>query len=138
MSLVLLGHQLRTTSVPVRIAAQLGTLPSGMTLHGCGYTEPSLVFYTDHQWQFTDDVNAAKQLLQQTGPVAVVVLKRDWTLDRWFKILLGTAPRGTAAKDHTAIVQVLESGSTDVQSQLIEGFNMARFSWAEVQLFIKR
>jgi len=109
-----------------------------MTLHGCGYTEPSLVFYTDHQWLFTDDVNAAKQLLQQTGPVAVVVLKRDWTLDRWFKGLLGTAPKGTAAKDHAAIVQALEAGSPDVQSQLIEGFNMARFSWAEVQLFIKR
>ena len=68
----------------------------------------------------------------------MVVLKRDWTLDRWFKGLLGTAPKGTAAKDHAAIVQTLEAGSPDVQSQVIEGFNMARFSWAEVQLFIKR
>ena len=137
-SLVLLGKQLRATSVPVRVAAQLGTLPTSMTLHGCGYTEPSLVFYTDHQWQFTDDMSAAKLLLQQAGPVAVVVLKRDWTLDRWFKGLLGTAPKGTAAKDHTAIVHALESGSPDEPSQMIEGFNMARFSWAEVQLFIKR
>jgi 4-amino-4-deoxy-L-arabinose transferase-like glycosyltransferase len=138
-SLVLLGHQLRATSVPVRVAAKLGTLPTGMTLHGCGYTEPSLVFYTDHQWQFTDNVNAAKQLLQQTSPVVVVVLKRDWTLDRWFKGLLGTAPKGTAAKDHTVILQALHAeSSSGVQSRTIEGFNMARFSWAEVQLFIKR
>lgn len=135
LSLALLGQQLRTTSVPVRVAEQLGTLPSDMTLHGCGYTEPSLVFYTNHTWQFTDDVNEAQRLLQQTGPVAVVELKREWTLDRWFKGLLGTAPKGTAAKDFTASLQIESAG---VQSQQIEGFNVARFSWAEVQLLIKR
>lgn len=133
VSLALFGQQLRNTSVPVRVAAQLGTPSQNMPLHGCGYTEPSLVFYTNHQWQFTDDVNAARQLLQQPGPVAVVVLKRDWTLDRWFKGLLGTAPKGTAAKDHTAVVQTLDG----VEERAIEGFNMARFSWAEVVLLIK-
>lgn len=136
LSLALLGHQLRATSVPVRVASQLGTLPDDLTLHGCGYTEPSLVFYTNHLWQFTDDVGAAKRLLQSPGPVAVLVLKREWTLDRWFKGLLGTTPQGTAAKDHTAIVD--EAASPGVQSQMIEGFNVARFSWAEVQLLIKR
>lgn len=135
LSLALLGQQLRATSVPVRVAEQLGTLPSDMALHGCGYTEPSLVFYTNHLWQFTDDVSEAKRLLQQSGPVAVVVLKREWTLDRWFKGLLGTAPKGTAANDHTASFQIESVG---VQSQRIEGFNVARFSWAEVQLLIKR
>lgn len=135
LSLSLLGQQLRATSVPVRVAAELGTLPSDMALHGCGYTEPSLVFYTNHLWQFTDDVNEAKRLLQQSGPVAVVVLKREWTLDRWFKGLLGTAPKGTAAKDFSASLQIESAG---VQSQRIEGFNVARFSWAEVQLLIKR
>ncbi|MFZ2281746.1 MAG: glycosyltransferase family 39 protein [Prosthecobacter sp.] len=135
LSLSLLGQQLRSTSVPVRVAGQLGTLPSDMALHGCGYTEPSLVFYTNRISQFTDDVNEAKRLLQQSGPVAVVVLKREWTLDRWFKGLLGTAPKGTAAKDHTASLQIESVG---VQSQMIEGFNVARFSWAEVQLLIKR
>jgi 4-amino-4-deoxy-L-arabinose transferase-like glycosyltransferase len=138
LGFALLGQQLRATSVPVRVAEKLGSLPHDNTLHGCGYTEPSLVFYTNHLWQFTDDVSAAKLLLQSSDPVAVVVLKREWTLDRWFKELLGTAPQGTAAKDHTAIVQALESGSPGVQSQKIEGFNMARFSWAEVQLIIKR
>jgi hypothetical protein len=80
-------------------------------------------------------VNEAQRLLQQSGPVAVVVLKREWTLDRWFKGLLGTAPKGTAAKDFTASLQIESAG---VQSQQIEGFNVARFSWAEVQLLIKR
>ena len=138
LSLVLLGHQLRTTSVPVRVAAALGEVTADMTLHGCGYTEPSLVFYTNHIWQFTDDMSAAKLLLQQSGPVALVVLKREWTLDRWFKGLLGTVPQGTAAKDHKEIIQALETASPGVQSQVIEGFNVARFSWAEVQLFVKR
>jgi 4-amino-4-deoxy-L-arabinose transferase-like glycosyltransferase len=135
LSLTLLGQQLRATSVPVRVAEQLGTLTPNIILHGCGYTEPSLVFYTNHLWEFTDDVSEAKRLLQQSGPVAVVVLKREWTLDRWFKGLLGTAPKGTAAKDFTASLQIESVG---VQSQMIEGFNVARFSWAEAQLLIKR
>lgn len=134
LSLALLGQQLRATSVPVRVAAHLGALPSDMAVHGCGYTEPSLVFYTNHIWQFTDYVSEAKRLLQQSGPVAVVALQREWTLDRWFKGLLGTAAKGTAAKDFTTSLQIESAG---VQSQKIEGFNVARFSWAEVVLVIK-
>jgi len=138
ISFALLGQQLRATSVPVRVAEQLGTPPHDISLHGCGYTEPSLVFYTNRQWQFTDEVSAAKQLLHSSDPVAVVVLNREWTLDRWFKGVMGTAPQGTAAKDHTGIIQDLQAASPGVQSQMIEGFNMARFSWAEVQLIIRR
>ena len=138
MSLLLLGRQLRATSVPVRVAAELGTLPDKITLHGCGYTEPSLVFYTNYQWLFTDDMSTARQLLQQSGPVAVVMLKREWTLDRWFKGLLGTVPKGTAGKDHTEIIQSLEAETNGGKSQMIEGFNVARFSWAEVQLIVRQ
>ena len=137
-SLLQLGHQLRATSIPVRVAEQLGTLPNAMTLHGCGYTEPSLVFYTNHKWLFTDDVSSAQRVLRASGPATVVVLAREWTLDRWFKGLLGTAAQGTPAKDHTTIVHSLETEFTGMQSQRIEGFNVARFSWAEVRLIVKR
>ncbi|WP_395752617.1 ArnT family glycosyltransferase [Prosthecobacter sp.] len=137
-SIELLGQQLRITSVPVRIAEEIGPFPQGMELHGCGYTEPSLVFYSHHLWSLTDDVSTAKALLQKPGPVTLVVLRCEWTLDRWFKGLLGAAPQGTAAKDHIAITQSLLAESPGVQSQIISGFNMARFSWVEVQLFIRR
>jgi len=133
-----LGSQLHTTSIPVQAAAKIGTPTPGMALHGCGYTEPSLVFYTDHPWLFTDDLSSAKALLQKPGPHAVVMLRREWTLDRWFKGMLGTAPKGQTAKDNTALVDELKSESSRMKTQTIEGFNMARFSWAEVQLFIKR
>ena len=132
-----LGGRLRATSIPVQVAAQTGTITPDMTLHGCGYTEPSLVFYTDHPWHFTDDMSAAKTLLQKPGPLALVMLRREWTLDRWFKALLGTAPKGQTAKDHTALVDELNSESSSTKTQTIEGFNMARFSWAEVRLFIQ-
>jgi len=138
MSLSFLGRQLRATSIPVQVAAGIGTTTNGMTLHGCGYTEPSLVFYTDHQWLFTDDLSSATALLQKPGPLALVMLRREWTLDRWFKGLLSTAPKGQTAKDNTALVDALKSESSGTKTQTLEGFNMARFSWAEVQLFIKR
>jgi 4-amino-4-deoxy-L-arabinose transferase-like glycosyltransferase len=137
-SLSHLGGQLRATSIPVQVAGEISTPTHDMTLHGCGYTEPSLVFYTDHPWLFTDDMSAAKTLLQKPGPLALVMLRREWTLDRWFKALLGTAPKGQTAKDHTALVNQLNSESSSMKTLTMEGFNMARFSWAEVQLFIKR
>lgn len=137
-SLSFLGRQLRATSIPVQVAAEIGTIKPDMTFHGCGYTEPSLVFYTDHPWLFTDDLSSAKALLQKSGPEAVVMLRREWTLDRWFKSLLGTAPKGQSAKDNTALVDQLKPESSSTQTLTLEGFNMARFSWAEVQLFVRR
>lgn len=137
-SLSFLGRQLRATSIPVQVAAEIGTIKPDMTFHGCGYTEPSLVFYTDHPWLFTDDLSSAKALLQKPGPQAVVMLRREWTLDRWFKSLLGTAPKGQSAKDNTALVDQLKPKSSSTKTLTLEGFNMARFSWAEVQLFVRR
>ena len=137
-SLSFLGRQLHATSIPVQVAAEIGTTFPDMTLHGCGYTEPSLVFYTEHTWQYTDDIGSAKALLQKPGPLALVMLRREWTLDRWFKALIGTTPKGQTAKDNTALVDELKLESSSTKTQTIEGFNMARFSWAEVQLFVRR
>jgi len=138
VSLIALGRNLRTASVPLVVAKHLGTLPARMTLHGCGYTEPSLVFYTNHKWHYTDDMAAAQQFLAKPGPVAVVMMKREWTLDRWFKGMMIATPSGKPAKDHSAWVNDLLKQTPGVKSIAIEGFNAARFSWAEVVLLIKR
>ena len=137
-TLMPLGSQLQSSSVPERVAAHLKHLPSGVKLHGCGYSEPSLVFYTDRLWQFTDQVAAARPLIESAESVAVVVLKREWTLDQWFKGLLGTKPPGFPAKDYSAQVNELIQQSSDTRSHVIEGFNIARFSWVEVVVLIKR
>lgn len=133
-----LGGALRAASVPLHVAERLGTLPQETRLHGCGYTEPSLVFYTDREWQFTDDVAKAPLCLAASGPVAVVVLNREWTLDKWFKGVIGTAPAGVPAKDQSAAMDSLLRRSPDVQHHLIAGFNMARFSWVEVVLLVRK
>ena len=136
-SLIPLGHALRSSSIPVQVAEQLESLPAGTRLHGCGYTEPSLVFYTDRIWQFTDDVTSAHALLKSPHPAALVVLKREWTLDKWFKGLLGTASADLPAKDHSVVMAKLCEDDAATRTHLIEGFNVARFSWAEVVLIVK-
>lgn len=136
-SLLPLGAALRSHSIPVRVAEHLGSLPPDMKLYGCGYAEPSLVFYTDRRWQFTDDVKSAQTCLGSSKHAAVAVLRREWTLDKWFKGLLGAAPFGLPAKDNSLVVTEAQRQSEATRSLLIEGFNIARFSWAEVVLIVK-
>jgi 4-amino-4-deoxy-L-arabinose transferase-like glycosyltransferase len=137
-SLVPLGRALRARSVPVKIASHLRDIPPQTVLHGCGYTEPSLVFYTDHPWRFTDAVHQAKERLDAEDTMAVVVLKREWTLDRWWKSLWnGNPAAAAAAKDHSVFLDGLLKRSPDVEFHVIEGFNMARFSWVEIVLLLK-
>jgi 4-amino-4-deoxy-L-arabinose transferase-like glycosyltransferase len=135
--LIPLGQALRSSSIPVCIAEQLDCVPASVRLHGCGYSEPSLVFYTDRMWQFTDDVPSAQTLLESPSPAALVVLNREWTLDKWFKALLGMAPAGLPAKDHSIVVAKLCENDAVTRTRFIEGFNVARFSWAEVVLIVK-
>lgn len=136
-SLIPLAKILHETSVPVQVAKYLSATSSSTELHGCGYAEPSLVFYTNRKWQFTDDLSSAKDRLGQPGPVAIVLLKREWTLEHWFKGMIGAKPKGEAAKDHSALVDELSHTPPGVQSHVIEGFNTARTSWVEVVLLIK-
>jgi 4-amino-4-deoxy-L-arabinose transferase-like glycosyltransferase len=137
-SVALLGERLRMSSIPVKVAENLGAMPEGMTLHGCGYTEPSLVFYTHRKWLFTDDVSAARRHLESFGPVAVVLLRREWTLDRWFKGITGATQAGLPAKDYSSIVNATLLEKNGLESHEIKGFNAARFSWAEVTLIVRR
>jgi hypothetical protein len=137
-SVSLLGERLRMSSIPVKVAENLGAMPEGMTLHGCGYTEPSLVFYTHRKWLFTDDVSAARRHLESFGPVAVVLLRREWTLDRWFKGITGATQAGLPAKDYSTIVNATLLEKNGLESHEIKGFNAARFSWAEVTLIVRR
>jgi 4-amino-4-deoxy-L-arabinose transferase-like glycosyltransferase len=137
-SVALLGERLRVSSIPVKVAEHLGAMSEDMTLHGCGYTEPSLVFYTHRKWLFTDDVNAARRHLDSPGPVAVVLLRREWTLDHWFKGITGAKQAGLPAKDYSTIVNETLLEKTGLECREIEGFNAARFSWAEVSLIVRR
>jgi len=68
----------------------------------------------------------------------VVMTKREWTLDRWFKGMMGSNSSDKPAKDHSSLVNDLLQQTAGVESIAIEGFNAARFSWAEVVLLIKR
>lgn len=127
-----LSGQLRRASVSLQVADRLGPLPTAMPLLSCVYAEPSLVFYTDHLWQFAGEVDDAVDLLSKPGAAAVVLLRREWTLDHWFK-----DSSGSASKDNSASVDAIRTRFADAECFVIEGYNSARSSWCEVTVLKK-
>lgn len=137
-SLNSLGENLRSCSIPLSVAEKLQTSSKDTVLTGCGYTEPSLVFYTDRIWRFSNDLSLLTQHLgSDPHPVAVVVLRREWTLDRWFKRLLGRSPPPDVATDWSVQIEQALGRVSGVRHMDIEGFNVARFSWVEAVLLVR-
>ena len=145
MVLVVLGtallpfaDSLRTTSVTIQAAHTVKALPAETRCLGCGYDEPSLVYYTGRRWQMGGDLATARQHLEQPGPCAVILLRREWTLDHWLKTLTGSRTPGTPSKDFSADVDALCGSFPNTEVQSVAGFNAARSSWTEVVLLARR
>jgi len=79
-----------------------------------------------------------KKQVALPGPCSVVLLRREWTLDGWFKSLLGQRPPGQASKDRSAEVDAFQAAFPDMTCHVVQGFNGARSSWTEVVVFIRR
>jgi 4-amino-4-deoxy-L-arabinose transferase-like glycosyltransferase len=136
-SLHSLAWELRLSSVTLQCTKEILPMPSGTRCLGCGYDEPSLVHYTALKWQIGGDLPAARRFLEQEGPCAVVLLRREWTLEHWLKTLTGSKPPGTPAKDFSADVDALLAGFPQTERHQVVGFNGARSSWTEV-VVVKR
>jgi 4-amino-4-deoxy-L-arabinose transferase-like glycosyltransferase len=138
VSVASLAQSLRQTSVTIQCAEGLRSMPAGTRCLGCGYDEPSLVHYTAFKWEMGGNAATARAFLERAGPCAVVLLRREWTLDSWIKSLTGARRPGTPAKDFQTEVDGIVTSSPGLESQVIEGFNGARSSWSEVVLLVRR
>lgn len=105
-------------------------LPSDKTNSpiGWNYTEPSLVFYARSPWNFTGKAQRVEQHLKKHPKAAVVALQREWTLDHWLRHKASLKPKS----DLSGPLQEFASSHSTHESQIVSGFNPARFSWVEV------
>lgn len=138
VSLTSFSQNLRETSVTLRAAKPLNALPSDARMLASGYDEPSLVFYTQKRWQMGAGLPLLRQQLALPGPCAVVLLRREWTLDHWFKSQMGHKPPASVAKDRSTEVDALRAEFPDMETHVIEGFNGARSSWTEAVVLVRR
>lgn len=138
LALLPFSQQLRETSVTLQVAKHFKPLTPETRLLAQGFDEPSLVFYTQHPWEMGVPMTEIKKQLALPGPCSVVLLRREWTLDGWFKSLLGQRPPHQPSKDRSAEVDAFQAAFPDMTRHVIQGFNGARSSWTEVVVLIRR
>lgn len=132
------SQQLRETSATQQVVKHLSPLPPNTRLLAYGYDEPSLVFYSAHPWEMGVSIATLKKQLALPAPCAVIMLRREWTLDLWFKSMFGQKRSSLTAKDRAAEVDALCAAFPSMTSHVVSGFNGARSSWTEVVVLTRR
>jgi len=133
-----LGWTLRETNATLKVAVGTRYLPSTTAYLGWDYTEPSLVFYTGHPWEFTGKTEKVIQFLQQNPQALVTALEREWTLGGWFKAKFAGTPPETPTRDQSEKVMAVQKRFPQLQSRFAQGINIARMSWVEVRVMEQR
>lgn len=129
-----LGWTIRQESATMRIMKVSSSLSKDTACLGWDYTEPSLVFYTRHPWEFTSRAEKATAFLQAHPDALITALECEWTLEHWFKSLLGAAAADMPTEDHREEVQTLQKRFPDLQTTVVSGLNVARMSWVQVSV----
>lgn len=136
MATTVFATSMRPLTLPHVLQQRFLTMPDTTRYLARGYTEPSLVFYADSTW----DLGAkrpTRDLLGQDGPLFLLYRVNERGLDRVLR------PRAeavafesidTAAK-HAAVPRWLID--SDLQRELVQGFNFARATWTELVVFYR-
>lgn len=103
---------------------------------GWNYTEPSLVFYSQRSWRFTGKKEQVLAFLKDHPDSLVLALRREWTLDSWLKKMLqsGVNPK-ESLRDNSDLLISTACSVDRLQRQIITGFNAARMSLVEVEIW---
>lgn len=139
VSLVPLGRSLRGLHPAVQMAPEFRALPQDAALVAWQFTEPSLVFYADRPWTMLSKLDKVQDRIVRRRVDGVVLLVREWTLaDAWRAFTSRTAQ--ATQKDFTPEVEALTSvaKAQGFVVRDVRGLNLARSSWVEVRLLVKR
>ncbi|NCD33364.1 MAG: glycosyltransferase family 39 protein [Spartobacteria bacterium] len=139
MSLVVFGRSFRSVSVPIKLLPSFAAMPENATYLSTGFNEPSLVFYSGERWQrFGDYPSLEKAMQSNDGPQLVAVLEKEYSLESFFQRFANEhwgkrikLRQKDFSSDNTALPT---EGYT---TQLIEGINPARTSWAIVRTYTR-
>lgn len=133
--LVPFGNALRAEHPVIRLAPELKQVPGDKDLLAWGFTEPSLVFYSDRQWTMLSKMERVKERLAKGRAGAVVLLRREWTLNDRIKQWRTGSPV-TTSKDNQQEVDALSASLPGAKVVDVEGYNLARSSWVELRLIV--
>ncbi len=135
--LVCFGKALRTEHPVIRLAPELAQVSGDKDLLAWGFTEPSLVFYSDRQWTMLSKMERVKERLAKGRAGAVVMLRREWTLSDRIKQWRTGSPI-TTSKDNQKEVDAVSASLPDARLVDVEGYNLARSSWVELRLIVPK
>ncbi len=130
-----LSSGLRSSHATIRLADALGTAPGERQdgrLLGYHYAEPTLIYYTGHFREAANRPGAALEKFTQHDPSLVIFLRRDYSIDKLLTAWLsGKSPEPDREIEPFTTIPPGESFQ-------IKGFNPARFTWVELEIWPRR
>jgi 4-amino-4-deoxy-L-arabinose transferase-like glycosyltransferase len=142
MSVVLVGNLsevVRREHPVVRAMDIWEGAPEGTRYRMWGYTEPSLVFYSDGFWGRGGEIETARRFLEEDREDQVTVyLRREWRVDGSNLGVVARILRGeegvelAPVVDHSAVIPGELGAESGRPWRLVRGVNAAKSSWVEL------
>ncbi len=137
-----LSAQIRAIHPTVLVMEQLAKVPKGTEfIASNGYSEPSLVFYTDKGWRMNKKSRDAMKWLAKSRyekrPRAGVLMLREWTANNMIEQLgEGKTPTDLVPTedDRESVLQAVRSQLplNEMEFYVVTGYNAAKTSWVEL------
>jgi hypothetical protein len=142
VGLATFGSSLRAIHPVVQMAPVLRAIPQESNAIAWQYTEPSLVFYSDHAWTMLSKLERVRERMQQPRTGVVVTQLSEWKLSDWWEQLFTKETKASTTKpsrDFQKEVEALTAATAaDYTSNDISGFNAARSSWVTLRVFVRK
>jgi 4-amino-4-deoxy-L-arabinose transferase-like glycosyltransferase len=133
VSMVWLANGLRAVTPALRLQRLFQQMPADTAYGGYRFMEPSLVFYTNHQWQPLGSVEKLKEFMAEPGPRLVVCTEQEIGLSDHFRWRWRSAqekPEGVSRAAELAQI------STDgYQESVVGGIEVANSRWVTLRVY---
>ncbi|MFH0954443.1 MAG: glycosyltransferase family 39 protein [Verrucomicrobiota bacterium] len=130
---LLLGSAMRELTPAVQLLPTFSGMPDDAVYAFYRYREPSLVFYSNRQWQSPGSAEELKTFLQTNRHCLAVALDQETRLSDY---RLGRGGSRAPPKDYSAELAVLDSVPCEVLT--VSGINIARGSSVRLKVFYRR
>ena len=143
LGFLLLGAGLRPILPALPVAEIAASLPPDARCIGYGFTEGSLIFYTNRHWILMNDPAEFTAEMAKPGPALIVVLDRETRIDsvlKWLPRRLLGLPATLKVdsrlpdSEHPTPSILL---SPNNRKTSVSGINFARASWVTVTILVR-
>lgn len=128
-----LGKNLRELSPAAQLSSVFKQLPKETQCYFQGFEEPSLIFYSNRQWQ---TFGGFSDIARRPSPQLVVSLREEIRLERYMKENWNRWMKKNEQPEETVTSfssDALTNGYQRITT--IEGVNLARSSWIKIEIF---